>query len=452
MAIVGPSGSGKSTLLGLLAGLDAPTTGEILIDGIDITRLERRRAGATARREDRLRVPVLPSRAVADRVSRTSWCRWRSPAAAMRSRARSSCSRRWGCRIAAITIRRSCRAASSSAWRSRVRSRTIRRSCWPTSRPATSTRRPAGTSWSCCWPCGARGSSTLVLVTHDAELAALADSRLVLRDGRPVEAPSWRRCDEVRHPRWRCARCAPRGGGCCSSSSASPSASASIVALRSVIQSVRVALAGEARALLGCGRARDQSNRPWSRAGARHARRPSSAAGRVSARSEASRSPTMVRPADPAHPGDQMVELRAVQAAFPLYGTLTLRDGSLLARAAARAGARWCGRSCWRSSDLKVGDALLIGTQTFEIRGVIAAEPGRSLGAFSWARASSSTTPTWRQPACSSSAAAPTTSCCCEVPRATVRDLWRRPARGVRQRVRPRAGLLAEPRTRSART
>ena len=29
-------------------------------------------------------------------------------------------------------------------------------------------------------------SSTLVLVTHDAELASLADSRLVLRDGRPV--------------------------------------------------------------------------------------------------------------------------------------------------------------------------------------------------------------------------------------------------------------------------
>jgi putative ABC transport system ATP-binding protein len=39
VAITGPSGSGKSTLLGLLAGLDTPTTGRILIDGTDITAL-----------------------------------------------------------------------------------------------------------------------------------------------------------------------------------------------------------------------------------------------------------------------------------------------------------------------------------------------------------------------------------------------------------------------------
>lgn len=39
VAITGASGSGKSTLLGLIAGLDAPTTGAILVDGEDITKM-----------------------------------------------------------------------------------------------------------------------------------------------------------------------------------------------------------------------------------------------------------------------------------------------------------------------------------------------------------------------------------------------------------------------------
>jgi putative ABC transport system ATP-binding protein len=40
LAITGPSGSGKSTLLGLIAGLDGPTDGTILVDGIDLSTLD----------------------------------------------------------------------------------------------------------------------------------------------------------------------------------------------------------------------------------------------------------------------------------------------------------------------------------------------------------------------------------------------------------------------------
>jgi putative ABC transport system ATP-binding protein len=38
VCLMGPSGSGKSTLLNMIAGIDSPTSGEILVDGEDITR------------------------------------------------------------------------------------------------------------------------------------------------------------------------------------------------------------------------------------------------------------------------------------------------------------------------------------------------------------------------------------------------------------------------------
>jgi putative ABC transport system ATP-binding protein len=51
-AVMGPSGSGKSTLMHVLAGLDRPTTGEVYIDGTEVTGLDD--AGLTELRREHI--------------------------------------------------------------------------------------------------------------------------------------------------------------------------------------------------------------------------------------------------------------------------------------------------------------------------------------------------------------------------------------------------------------
>src|SRR5690242_2764250 len=51
-AIMGPSGSGKSTLMHLLAGLDKPSSGSVVVDGQELAGLDDR--GLTMLRRDRL--------------------------------------------------------------------------------------------------------------------------------------------------------------------------------------------------------------------------------------------------------------------------------------------------------------------------------------------------------------------------------------------------------------
>ena len=153
----------------------------------------------------------------------------------------------------------------------------------------------------------------------------------------------------------------------------------SIVALRSVIQSVRIALAGEARTLLGADLVL-ATNRPWTPAVIERLEA-EQRAGRVTFRSESAEIPTMVRPADPAKAATRMVELRAVGAEFPLYGALTLREGTY-SHDLLKNGGAVVRPELLAQFGIGVGDRIMIGTAPFEIRGVIAAEPGRRIGAF----------------------------------------------------------------------
>ena len=185
LAIVGPSGSGKTTLLGLMAGLDAPTSGTIEIGGTDITALD----------EDRLAVlrgarigfvfqffHLVPSLTALENVLVPMELVGRRDA-----------------RARAVALLGEVGLADrghhyptqlSGGEQQRV---AIARAL-ANDPPLILADEPTGNLD------GANGRHvldlllsvrtarqvTLVLVTHDNEIAALADARLTLRDGRPV--------------------------------------------------------------------------------------------------------------------------------------------------------------------------------------------------------------------------------------------------------------------------
>jgi putative ABC transport system permease protein len=150
-----------------------------------------------------------------------------------------------------------------------------------------------------------------------------------------------------------------------------------IVALRSVIQNVRQVFAGEARALI----AADvviSTNRPFEpQVAATIERRLVDAGARQVAAVELA---TMVRPSNGS--ATRMVELRGVEPAFPYYGAVRLQ-GQPYDHALLRGFGALARPELLAQLGLDVGDALLIGTHRFTIRGVVEAEPGRRLGAFS---------------------------------------------------------------------
>jgi putative ABC transport system ATP-binding protein len=199
VAVVGPSGSGKSTLLGLLAGLDAPTTGQILIDNIDITRLSE--DGLAKLRGEKIGfvfqffhlVPsltafenVLVPMEIARRRDAVARARRLLEEVELTDRAHHYPSQLSGGEQQRIAIARAL-----------ANDPPIVLADEPTGNLDSMTGRHI---MDLLLAVRSTRKSTLVLVTHDAELAALADTRLVLRDGRPVAPDARPRSEPGRDP------------------------------------------------------------------------------------------------------------------------------------------------------------------------------------------------------------------------------------------------------------
>ena len=59
ISIVGPSGSGKTALLNLLGCLDTPTSGSLMVNGVDVTCLTEKKRGVNTKREYRFYIPAV---------------------------------------------------------------------------------------------------------------------------------------------------------------------------------------------------------------------------------------------------------------------------------------------------------------------------------------------------------------------------------------------------------
>ena len=189
VAVVGPSGSGKSTLLGLLAGLDAPSTGQILVNGIDITalgedELATLRGGAigfvfqffhlvpSLTAFENILVPME----IAGRPDAVPRARQLLDEVGLSNRGHHYPSQLSGGEQQRVAIARAL-----------ANDPPIVLADEPTGNLDSTT---GGHIMELLLNVRRARESTLVLVTHDAELASLADTQLTLRDGRPVGTPA----------------------------------------------------------------------------------------------------------------------------------------------------------------------------------------------------------------------------------------------------------------------
>jgi putative ABC transport system ATP-binding protein len=186
LAIIGPSGSGKSTLLGLIAGLDSPSGGHILIDGTDITTLDE---DTLARlRGDKIgfvfqffhlvpSLTALENILVPMEIAKRRDARQRAQAlldeVGLHDRGHHYPSQLSGGEQQRIAIARAL-----------ANDPPLILADEPTGNLDSSNGRHI---LDLLLQAGRARAATLVIVTHDPSVAAVADARLTLRDGRPVD-------------------------------------------------------------------------------------------------------------------------------------------------------------------------------------------------------------------------------------------------------------------------
>jgi putative ABC transport system ATP-binding protein len=189
LAVLGPSGSGKSTLLGLVAGLDAPSSGAIIIDEVDITKLGED-ALAKLRGENIGFVfqffHLVPSLTAFENILVPMEIAGRRDAAARAKRLLEE--------VGLSDRGHHYPSQLSGGEQQRV---AIARAL-ANDPPIILADEPTGNLDSTTGKLVMQllldvrrtRQTTMMLVTHDADLASLADSRLVLRDGRSVNDES----------------------------------------------------------------------------------------------------------------------------------------------------------------------------------------------------------------------------------------------------------------------
>jgi putative ABC transport system ATP-binding protein len=186
VAVTGPSGSGKSTLLGLIAGLDTPSTGRILLGGTDITAVGEdelaRIRGATVGIVFQF-FHLIPSLTAYENILVPMEI---AGAAGAADRARTlladvGLSDRGHHYPSQLSGGEQQRVAIARAL---ANDPPIVLADEPTGNLDTATGRQV---IDLLITINRRRQCTLVLVTHDAELAAFADEVIALRDGRVVE-------------------------------------------------------------------------------------------------------------------------------------------------------------------------------------------------------------------------------------------------------------------------